>query len=183
MVPNYLVGDYLYVNKFAYGIRFPIWDFKLVPIGAPKRGEVVIFSYPPDTSVDLIKRVIGLPGDHISYINKMLLINGVPVKTSLTANQIVPDDSETQAVQIYQETIDQDTHGIINMPWAPVSDFKDVIVPKGEYFVMGDNRDDSEDSRYWGFVQDKYLLGKPEMVMLSIGDHGVRWSRIGHLLN
>jgi len=183
MLPNYLVGDYLYVNKFAYGIRFPIWDLKLVPIGTPKRGEVVIFSYPPDTSVDLIKRVIGLPGDHVSYINKMLFINGVAVKTNLTANQIVPDDSETQAVQVYQETIDQDTHGIINMPWAPTNDFKDVIVPKGEYFVMGDNRDDSEDSRYWGFVQDKYLLGKPEMVMLSISDHGVRWSRIGHLLN
>ncbi len=183
MIPNYLIGDYLYVNKFAYGFRFPIWGVKLIPVGTPKRGDVVIFSYPPDTRVDLIKRVVGLPGDHVSYINKLLSINGVPVPTSLIANQIMADDSETQAVQVYQENLSGDVHGIINMPWAPTHNFTNVIVPKGEYFVMGDNRDDSEDSRYWGFVQDKYLLGKPEMVIFSMGDQGVRWSRIGHLLN
>lgn len=183
MLPDYLIGDYLYVNKFAYGVHIPVWNTTLFKIGEPKRGDVIIFTYPVDTQVDLIKRVVGVPGDHISYIDKKLTVNGVPVPTVFLSNQIIDGYSQTQAVQVYQETMNDKTHLMMNSPWRPALEFKNLIVPKGEYFVMGDNRDDSEDSRYWGFVDEKYLVGKPEVVVLSIGDHGVRWDRIGHWLS
>ena len=184
MLPNYLIGDYLVVNKFAYGIRLPIWGTKIIAIGEPKRGDVIICNFPVDTQVDFIKRVVGIPGDHISYLNKKLSINGVPVPMVFEGNKIIEGASDTQAVEQYSENISGNTHGIINMPWRQdTHDFTNIVVPQGEYFVMGDNRDDSEDSRYWGFVDEKYLVGKPEIVVLSIGDQGVRWNRIGHWLN
>ncbi len=183
MLPDYLIGDYLYVNKFAYGIHIPVWNTELLKVGQPQRGDVIIFNYPVDTQVDLIKRVIGVPGDHVSYVNKMLTVNGVPVPTKFLGNRIVEGGPENQAVQEYQEIINGKTHTLMNAPWLPAHDFKNLIVPKGEYFVMGDNRDFSEDSRYWGLVDQKYLVGKPEMVVFSLGDHGVRWDRIGHWLN
>jgi len=184
MLPNYLIGDYLLVNKFAYGVRFPVWDTKFIPVSEPKRGEVIICHFPVDTQVDFIKRVVGIPGDRISYINKKLSINGVPVPMKFQGNNIIEGASKTQAIEEYSETISGNTHGIITMPWRPdLYDFKNLVIPKGEYFVMGDNRDDSEDSRYWGFVDEKYLVGKPEVVVFSVGEQGVRWSRIGHWLN
>ena len=186
MLPDYLIGDYLYVNKYIYGVRLPIWDKKIIAVGEPQRGDVIVFHYPADPSVDFIKRVVGIPGDHISYINKKLIINGQPVPMKFLGYQMVDGVDADQAVQVYQEDLNHHVHGVIAMPWRSggvMANFKDLIIPPGKYFVMGDNRDDSEDSRYWGFVDESQLVGKAEMVMLSVGDHGVRWGRIGHWLS
>lgn len=183
MLPGFKIGDYLIVNKFAWGVRFPVWDKVLIPVSKPKRGDVVIFHFPVDTKVDFIKRVIGVPGDKISYINKRLFVNGKPVPTKLIDHQILQSDSPTNAVEVNQEIADGHVYQVANMPWLPAWSFKNVTVPKGHYFVMGDNRDNSEDSRYWGFVPYSYLVGKPEIVFFSWGNNGILWNRIGHIVS
>lgn len=185
MLPTIQIGDYFLVNKFAYGIRFPVWDKVLIPIGKPKRGDVVIVHYPVDTKVDFIKRVIGVPGDRISYQDRKLTVNGKPVPTQFVANVMEPNDSETRPVKEFQETMGGKTHNVFHMPWRQSWNFKDLVVPKGMYFLMGDNRDNSEDSRFWGFAPASYLVGKPEVIFFSWDsrNHDVRWGRLGTWLN
>lgn len=180
--PTLQVGDFVAVNKFSYGLRLPVLETKFMPIGQPKRGDIVVFRWPPDPGYDYIKRVIGLPGDHITYHNKVLTINGQPMEQTFEGYTI--DESSGKAVAQYHEKLNGRTHSIYIKPDVPAIDFE-VTVPKGSYFMMGDNRDDSADSRFWGFVADEYLRGKAFLVWMSWNSHTVmpRWSNIGRIIH
>ena len=164
--PTLLVGDFLAVNKFAYGFRLPVWEKKVVPIANPKTGEIAVFRWPPDPSFDYIKRVIGVPGDHVVYHNKVLTINGQEMKQSFVG--YTTDESSGKAVAKYQENLNGVQHNIFVRPDVSAVDFE-VDVPKGQYFMMGDNRDNSLDSRYWGFVPDENIVGKAIFVWMNFG--------------
>lgn len=180
--PTLLVGDFVAVNKFAYGLRLPVLEDKIVPIANPKTGEIAVFRWPPEPSYDYIKRVIGTPGDKISYHNKKLTINGKEAKQTFVEYTI--DESSGRPVARYKEDLNGVVHDIFINASMPAVDF-DVTVPEGSYFMMGDNRDDSADSRFWGFVPDSYLRGKAFLVWMSMNGaiYNLRWSRIGHLIH
>ena len=180
--PTLLVGDFVAVNKFAYGLRLPVWEKKVVSIAEPKTGEIAVFRWPPDPSYDYIKRVIGVPGDKISYHNKTLSVNGK--EASRTFVEYTMDESSGKAVAKYKEDLNGVVHDIFIRADVPSVDF-DVVVPEGSYFMMGDNRDDSADSRYWGFVPESYLRGKAFLVWMSWNGKtdNLRWSRIGRLIH
>jgi signal peptidase I len=182
LVPTLLVGDFIAVNKFAYGLRLPVIEKKIIPIASPKKGDVAIFRWPPNPEFDYIKRVIGTPGDHIIYHNKVLTINGVEMKQTFI--EYTTDESSGHAVAKYQEILNGVKHDIYIRPDAEAVDV-DVTVPAGQYFMMGDNRDDSADSRFWGFVPDNHLRGKAFLVWLSWDGKtdAVRWRRIGKIIH
>lgn len=180
--PDLLIGDFIVANKFAYGVRLPVFHTKILSMGEPKRGDVVVFLWPRDPSTYFIKRVVGLPGDVITYKDKVLTINGTlaaQIQLSVSADH----DHKMQAkwpVLINQENLLGIKHPIYIRPDQPAGDFS-VQVPAGNYFMMGDNRDDSYDSRYWGFVPEKDLVGKAMWVFFSWDSESnrVRWHRIG----
>jgi signal peptidase I len=180
--PTLLVGDFLAVNKFAYGLRLPVWDKKIIDINVPKRGEIAVFRWPPDPAYDYVKRVIGVPGDKVSYKNKVLTINDKPIKQ--TFQEYTTDESSGKTVGKYIEDLDGVEHAIYIRPDVTGEDFE-VVVPKGQYFMMGDNRDDSADSRFWGFVSDDYLRGKAFLVWMSWNakTDSIRWSKIGKIIH
>ncbi|RAP36931.1 MULTISPECIES: signal peptidase I [Legionella] len=180
--PTLLVGDFLAVNKFAYGLRIPVWEKKVIPVSNPKTGEIAVFRWPPNPGFDYIKRVIGVPGDTISYHNKVLTINGKVMKQSFV--EYTTDESSGKAVAKYQENLNGVSHDIFVRPDVAATDFE-VTVPAGQYFMMGDNRDDSADSRFWGFVSDEYLRGKAFLVWMSWNGKtdSLRWSKIGRFVN
>lgn len=180
--PTLLVGDFLVVNKFIYGLRLPVWDKKVISISHPKTGDIVVFRWPPNPSFDYIKRVIGVPGDTITYHNKILSINGV--EATQTFVQYTTDESSGNAVAEYRENLKGIEHEIFRHSDVPAIDFE-VKVPPNSYFVMGDNRDDSADSRYWGFVGDEYIRGKAFLIWMSWNNktYMVRWNRLGHMIH
>ena len=180
--PTLLVGDFLAVNKFAYGLRLPVWEKKVIPIANPKTGEIAVFRWPPDPSYDYIKRVIGVPGDKVVYHNKVLSINGQEMKQTFV--EYTTDESSGKAVAKYREHLNGVEHFIFVRADVPAVDFE-VEVPEGQYFMMGDNRDDSADSRFWGFVAEKYLRGKAFVVWMSWNGKTdmIRWSKIGNLIH
>ena len=180
--PTLLVGDFVAVNKFAYGLRLPVWEKKMLSISNPKTGDIAVFRWPPDPSFDYIKRIIGVPGDKISYRNKILSINGQPAKQTFV--EYTMDESSGKAVAKYTENLNGVVHDIFIRADVLAVDF-DVVVPEGNYFMMGDNRDDSADSRFWGFVPDNYLRGKAFLVWMSWNGKmvTVRWSKIGRIIN
>ena len=162
MIPTLLVGDFIVVNKYAYGIKLPVVNKKIISIGEPRRGDVVVFRYPVDPSVNFIKRMIGLPGDTITYRNKELFVNGGLVAKQqsgrYTSGEVKCSTPRADAVR-FHETVVTVEHDILlhersagrNGQW---------VVPKGHYFVMGDNRDRSNDSREWGFVPAENMMGR-----------------------
>lgn len=179
--PTLLVGDFILVNKFDYGVRLPISHDKLMRYHEPRTGDIVVFRWPPDTSIDYIKRVIGVPGDRIQYHNKTLTINGQPVPQTLIGYETDTDAfGNVFKVEKRAETLAGKQHFIYVRPDYPTTDF-DVTVPAGHYFMMGDNRDDSSDSRVWGFLPEHNLIGKAFAVWMSWDGlrDTVRWSRIG----
>lgn len=163
MVPTLKIGDYILVNKFAYGLRLPVIGTKVVALDDPKRGDIMVFKFPENPKVNYIKRVIGLPGDRIRYENKMLLINGQVVPHELVA-KLPPSAPRTF---VYEEDLDGVRHQIQHMLERPSLRAKDWIVPEGHYFVMGDNRDNSNDSRGWGTVPDKNVVGKAFAIWMN----------------
>ena len=182
MIPTLLVGDLILVNKFHYGLRLPVVNVKLTEGTAPQRGDVMVFRYPPKPSVDYIKRVVGLPGDTVAYLNKRLTINGKPVVTD-TVPEFFDEDAMRYFKQ-YEENLGDKKHRLLNDGDRPAfipgaDDFMGKAgcsytvegvtckVPEGHYFMMGDNRDNSMDSRYWGFVPDKNIVGKAFMVWMN----------------
>lgn len=180
--PTLLVGDFILVNKFNYGIRMPITHQNIYAIGEPKRGDIMVFRCPYNPSIDLIKRVIGLPGDHIKYINKTIYVNGKKAEQQFVINTTDRDDDGTMVdVTEKQENLLGIQHHIYQRPDHPNDDMKEIVVPKGMYFVMGDNRDDSADSRYWGFVPDENIVGRARMIWMSWDGlkYNVRWNRLG----
>jgi signal peptidase I len=190
MIPTLLVGDLILVNKYTYGIRLPVLNTKITEGTPLKRGDVVVFRYPPKPSLDYIKRVVGLPGDEVAYLNKRLTINGQPV-----SKQPVPDFFDEDTVQYfkqYEEVLGGKRHRILNdenrpafIPGAENFPYRDncrysvegVVckVPAGHYFMMGDNRDNSLDSRYWGFVPDQNIVGRAFFIWMNFGS----FKRIG----
>lgn len=179
MLPTLWVGDFIVVNKFIYGLRLPTTNTKIVPISAPKRGDIVVFHHPLER-VDYIKRIIGVPGDKVVYENKRLTVNGEPVKYQALPERFV---ASGQASEVYEEELNETKHKIlINPDW--LQEGRGVwIVPPGQYFVMGDNRDNSNDSRVWGMVPEDHLLGKAFAVWLSwdfekAGFFNLNWSRM-----
>ena len=180
--PTLLVGDFVAVNKFAYGLRLPVLEKKIIPISDPKTGQIAVFRWPPEPSYDYIKRVIGTPGDKISYHNKVLTVNGKEAKQTFV--EYTMDESSGRPVAKYQEDLNGVVHNIFVRPDLPAVDY-DVVVPEGNYFMMGDNRDDSADSRFWGFVPNNYLRGRAFLVWMSWNGKtdSVRWNKIGSLIH
>lgn len=180
--PTLKVGDFVAVNKFVYGLRLPVWEKKIIPIASPKSGDVAVFRWPPNPSYDYIKRVIGVGGDKISYHNKILSINGKEMPQKFI--EYTTDESSDKPVAKYRENLNGIEHDIYLRTESPAEDFE-VTVPAGSYFMMGDNRDDSADSRFWGFVEDKYLRGKAFLVWLSWNSKtaNLRWSKIGRFIH
>lgn len=181
MLPTLFVGDLILVNKYTYGIRLPIIDKKILNINDPKRGDIMVFKYPKDTSLNYIKRVVGVPGDRIVYKNKRLSVNGKAL--SYEAMPDFLDDTLMYSKQ-FSENLTGVQHSILNDDQKPV--FVDnpdqfpkrescsydsfgfaCTVPENQYFMMGDNRDNSADSRYWGFVPDQNIVGKAFVIWMN----------------
>jgi signal peptidase I len=178
MIPTLLIGDFILVNKFAYGFKVPFSDWFTDPTyitgpGAPERGDVVVFKYPKNVSLNYIKRVVGLPGDTVEVKDKVVFINDKKIATTeIDGKEIMEDMDEKFKVYNFKffttETGKAKHVSQHNMDSIYASDFYKVTVPKGHYFVMGDNRDFSADSRIWGFVPFKYIKGKAVMVWFSM---------------
>jgi len=181
MMPTLLVGDFILVNKYAYGIRLPVLNTKIIEIGEPRRGDVVVFRYPKDPSVDYIKRVVGVPGDRIGYYDKVLHINGEPI-TQMPDGVYVGKGSgvSMSGAGKRREQLGDVQHQILVMPRAPGLE-GEYVVKENEYFAMGDNRDNSNDSRYWGPVPEQNLVGKAFRIWMNwdSANGGVEWDRIG----
>jgi signal peptidase I len=189
MIPTLQVGDFILVNKFTYGIRLPIVNKKLIQLNNPARGDVMVFHYPENPSVDYIKRVVGLPGDEVVYRKKHLTINGVEqVQMSDGDYNYVESGLNFVHTERYNETLGDKQHAMLVNPEMPnvrlgsIAEFQgrencsyddEVVrckVPEGHYFMMGDNRDNSRDSRYWGFVPDHQIVGRAFLVWMNFSD-------------
>ena len=185
MIPTLLVGDLILVNKFHYGLRLPVLNTKITEGEKPQRGDVMVFRYPPKPSLDYIKRVVGVPGDTVAYLNKRLTINGQAIPTDSVPEFF--DEDAMRYFKQYQEKFGSQSHRVLNDEQRPAfvsgadkfvgsegCDYtiEGVIckVPEGHYFMMGDNRDNSMDSRYWGFVPEKNIVGKAFFVWMNFGN-------------
>ncbi len=193
MMPTLLIGDFILVNKYTYGIRLPVINRKVVQLNDPQRGDVVVFRYPADPGLDYIKRVIGVPGDLVEYRDKQLSVNGEPVPTRQEGTySYVGNGLNYVTAMVYRETLNSEGHVMMTEPGKPsvfppqVVDFPfrencsynadgdgfACRVPAGQYFVMGDNRDASNDSRYWGFVPDANIVGKAFFIWMNFDEFG-----------
>lgn len=186
MIPTLLVGDLILVNKYHYGVRLPVINKKIIANHDPQRGDVIVFRYPIDPRMDYIKRVVGIPGDEVSYLNKQLRINGQLVPTRALPDEY--DDDQHYYAKQFAEKLGNVEHRLQQFPQVSffdagrVRDFpgkencryspEGVVckVPPGHFFAMGDNRDNSEDSRYWGFVPDQNIVGKAFYVWMNFGN-------------
>jgi signal peptidase I len=199
MRPGLVVGDFILVNKFIYGIRVPVLNNVLIPVGKVQRGDVMVFNFPLNPKVNYIKRVIGLPGDTVEYRNKRLTINGQPVPDVKDGSY---DYLEQGVATIHNDRFREQMPGgksfdVLNIPEAPTLMSSQVVdfpgrdqcryddngfvckVPQGQYFMMGDNRDNSLDGRYWGFVDDRLVVGKAFLIWMNISQLG----RVGTLIH
>ena len=185
MMPTLLVGDFILVNKFAYGLRLPINNHKVVSIGEPERGDVVVFHPPHHPREDLIKRVVGLPGDTVGYHGNKVTVNGreLPYRMEGVYEGLGQGADMTGASKL-TEGLPGRPHFVLRRDDTPLP-FQgegDWTVPDGHYFVMGDNRNNSEDSRFWGFLPEANLRGKAMIVWMAFDRQSDRWvdtSRIG----
>ena len=186
MIPTLLIGDLILVNKYHYGIRLPVINKKIIANNDPKRGDVMVFRYPKDTSVDYIKRVVGLPGDEISFRNQQVYVNGVAAPMTQMPPPGFYDEDQRQYSPEFTEKLGEVEHHILLNPRSqPFYGAEDKItfpfrencrysaegvtckVPKGHYFMMGDNRDNSQDSRFWGFVPDENIVGRAFWIWMN----------------
>lgn len=182
--PTLLIGDFIVVNKYKYGLRIPVLHKKVVSLSEPKSGDIIVFRWPPNEQIDYIKRVIGKPGDHVQYTNKILRVNGIEAKQRFVGYETTIDENgRSRKVEKREETINGVTHFIYIHPNQSDPEV-DIKVPKGMYFVMGDNRDDSSDSRFWGYVPEKNIVGRADAVWMSWDNFvsNIRWGRIGHVI-
>jgi signal peptidase I len=186
MMPTLLIGDFILVNKFTYGVRLPVLNSKILENGSPERGDIVVFRFPKDPTVDYIKRVIGLPGDRIGYYRKQIYVNGNPMKQ--TAMGLYAGGSQGAGMEgesLFNEELGTVQHDILMRAGEPSAREGEFIVPAGNYFVMGDNRDNSNDSRFWGAVPEANLVGRAFFIWMSwdSGKPGIAFNRIGTVLH
>lgn len=191
MIPSLLIGDFILVNKYTYGLRLPVINKKVLDISEPKHGDVMVFRFPGDPSQNFIKRVVGLPGDHVVYKDKKLYINDVPMEQTAQDDYSYSEGTDSQGNDLQitsrrlQENLDGVKHSIL-LSDGPDQMPKDIVVPPHQYFVMGDNRDRSNDSRYWGTVPEQNIVGRAFLIWFSwdIPKGGpVNWGRIGKTIN
>lgn len=193
MMPTLWIGDFILVNKFSYGVRLPVFDLEILNTGRPERGDVAVFRFPNDTDINYIKRVVGVPGDKISYsANKILTVNGKRVEESSLGGYSGMGSGENMNNAWYKrENLVGIEHNILQVPgrydmfsmYHPSVSKQhriDFTVPKGMYYVMGDNRDNSNDSRYWGLVSENHLVGKAVLIWFNWDTgYGFFWNRMG----
>ncbi|CAL7961700.1 Signal peptidase I [Gammaproteobacteria bacterium] len=180
--PTVMPGDFIVVSQFAYGLRTPVLNIKFFNLGEPKRGDIALFRSPPNPSILYIKRVIGLPGDHVVYQNKILTINGHQMLQTPAGMDLDVEDKFSTPVQVRVEQLGNNVeHKIFIKSGRNELEKIDIVVPEGSYFMMGDNRDSSADSRSWGVMPEKNLIGRVFGVWMSWDSEGtrVRWERIG----
>ena len=184
MMPTLLIGDFILVNKFTYGVRLPVLHTKILEIGQPERGDIVVFRYPKNPAIDYIKRVVGLPGDRVAYYNKQVYVNGKRIKqVSLGSYTGVGQGRNMTGAKHLVEDLIGVEHSILVQKDAPSTEGV-YVVPKGHFFVMGDNRDNSYDSRFWGAVAEERLVGKAFFIWMSWDwqHKGIGVDRIGTVL-
>ncbi len=182
MMPTLVTGDFIFVNKYTYGLRLPVLNNKVVDLGSPGRGDVVVFRLPSDPSINYIKRLVGLPGDSVTYLNNQIFVNGQSVAVTVPVPYLVGD--QPGSVQA-RERLGEHEHDVLFMPGRS-SINGTFIVPAGHYFMMGDNRDNSRDSRYdgVGMVPDGNIVGKAVRIWMNWDIPNMpRWSRIGRGIN
>jgi signal peptidase I len=185
LVPTVLPGDFIVVKQYSYGLRLPVLNTKIFKVGEPKRGDIALFRYPNDINTLFVKRVIGLPGDHVVYRNKTLTINNERIWQTPFGMDIDIEAGFAIPVQIRVENLGQVSHKIFVKPGFKEWENIDVVVPQGSYFMMGDNRDSSNDSREWGVVPEANLVGKAFGIWMSWDPErkSIRWQRIGKQIN
>jgi len=189
MLPTLLIGDFILVNKYSYGVRLPVIHTKILDTGSPERGDVAVFRFPKDPKIDFIKRVVGVPGDVVTLRGKTLIVNGEVLENSDIGPYVLrgPDDKVINMMQ-QSETLGSVVHDILVTateagPEGSENSVRSQVersweVPEGHYFMIGDNRDQSNDSRYWGFVPEANLVGKAKYVWMH-WNGGILWSRLG----
>ena len=187
MLPTLHLGDFILVNKAAYGLRLPIVYNKILPTGAPERGDVMVFRFPEDPKTNFIKRVVGLPGDRVRVEGRKLYINGQQVEQKMVdQNHQTNDIRGGYLSNRFVESLDAAQYDILTRKRGRGSRGFDGVVPEGHYFVLGDNRDNSRDSRYWGFVPEENLVGEAFFIWFAwdvVNGGGVDWGRIGNTIN
>lgn len=188
MMPTLLTGDFILVNKFSYDLRAPLTNSKIIPISKPKRGDVIVFRYPNYeknkmySNANFIKRIVALPGDKISYRKDKLIVNDIIISyDNIGSYQGVNSGKEMSGNTELIENIAQNKHNILINPDSSSLGFSTITVPDGHYFVMGDNRSNSSDSRYWGFVPESYIIGKAIAIWMhwDFNYNDINLSRIG----
>ncbi|MFW5426131.1 MAG: signal peptidase I [Methylophagaceae bacterium] len=178
MLPTLHVGDFILVNKFAYGVRLPVINTKILEVGEPQRGDVFVFRYPKNPKVDYIKRVVGLPGDTVGYFDKTIYINGVAISQAVKEKDVGLLDLVPMSHELRTETLGEQQHDLLVDPSQNRLEGEGVV-PDGHYFAMGDNRDNSNDSRVWGTVPEANLVGKAFFIWMSLDS----LNRIGNTIN
>lgn len=195
--PTVMPGDLLLVTQFSYGLHLPIWNKTILPIANPKNGDIIVVHWPTNPNIDFVKRVIGVPGDRVSFMNGVLSINGHITSQRFVKNSVDSDSAQGPfwPVKIMKENLLGVEHLIYNCgasadqcPSGPFKDFENLVIPKGEYFLMGDNRVNSDDSRDWGFVPSDDIVGKAQYILYSSdpskpGFLKTDFSRIGNKLS
>lgn len=183
LLPTIQLGDFVFANKLSYGLHLPLVGTVFFKTGQPKVGQIALFKDPVNPQVNFIKTVIAGPGDTISYVNKQLFINGKIVPKQYVQTLVEPNNANLPSplVEEYISNIGGHIHHIYETPAVPAQNFEGLIVPPGRYFVMGDNRDNSDDSRAWGFVPEENFVGQARYIFLSYDSrtHHIRWNRIG----
>lgn len=178
MMPTLLVGDFIFVNKYTYGLRLPVLNTEILDLGSPERGDVVVFRLPADPSTNYIKRLVGLPGDSITYLDNQIFVNRQPVAVTLAGPYEGPDQPGSI---LAREQLGGHEHDVLFMPGRGSLEGT-FIVPEGHYFMMGDNRDNSRDSRYdgVGMIPDDNVVGKAVRIWMNWDFPGMPlWKRIG----
>jgi len=171
MMPTLLTGDFIYVNKFSYGLKLPVLHDTIIKVGQPKRGDIAVFRYPVDQSLDYIKRIVGLPGDHVRYDQrkKELYINGKVIKQELVGSYsgLMDDiDRDKRAISKTEQLGSKNHMMFTENHVRHAYEYLDIVVPEGHYFAMGDNRDHSSDSRVWGFIPERNLVGRAVFIWM-----------------